>query len=228
MIPSPAGAADERVAEADEAARRHVEVDAHVAVVVGVHAGHLRLAAGEGLDEEAGRGFGRFDVELLERLFEAALGVVEDDLGAGDRELVALAAHGLDEDGEVQLAAAADDELLGAVAVFDAEGDVGLDFAVEAFAELAAGDELALAARERRVVHAEGHLHRRLFDGDDGQRLGDGRVGDGFADEDVGDAGEGDDVAGGRLLELDAAETLEAERLDDAMRASSSPRGRSG
>ena len=50
-----AGAADERIAEADEAAGRHFEIQPYVAVVVLVHANHLRLAAGKGLDEEARR-----------------------------------------------------------------------------------------------------------------------------------------------------------------------------
>jgi hypothetical protein len=52
--------------------------------------------------------------EVLVGLGElAGLVALEDDARAGHAQLVALAAHGLDEDAEVELAAAGDLELLG-------------------------------------------------------------------------------------------------------------------
>ena len=57
-----------------------------------------------------------------------------DDFGARDHELEAFAAHHLDEDGELQLAAAEDLEGVGRAGVFDADGDVGEQLFVEALA----------------------------------------------------------------------------------------------
>ena len=45
----------------------------------------------------------------------------------------------------------------GVVGLLDAQRDVVLQLALEALADLAAGDELAFAAGERRVVHLEVH-----------------------------------------------------------------------
>ena len=73
-----------------------------------VHADQLALAQAELLDDRALVLLGHVDDELLHRLEELAVRVaVGDDLGARDAELDALAAHLLDEDGQVQLAAAA-------------------------------------------------------------------------------------------------------------------------
>ena len=75
---------------------------------------------------------GDFDHQRLERLFDHAVVLVQDHLRLADRKLVAFAAHGLDEHGEVQDAAAGDGELLGAGDRLDAQGDVLLQFAAAA------------------------------------------------------------------------------------------------
>ena len=77
-----------------------------------------------------------------------------DDLGPADHQLVAFAAHHLDEDGELQLAAAEDLEAVRRAGLLDADGDVGEQFLVEALAQVARGDVLAFAAGEGRVVDA--------------------------------------------------------------------------
>ena len=73
------------------------------------------LRPGERLDQEAGRRLRRLDEELLERLFDAVPSPWRRmTSGPRDRELVAFAPHRLDEDREVELAAAADHEGVGA------------------------------------------------------------------------------------------------------------------
>ena len=57
--------------------------------------------------------------------------------GPRDLELVALAAHRLDQDRQVQLAASAHEEDVGAVGLLDAQRDVGLELAPEPRAKLA-------------------------------------------------------------------------------------------
>ena len=67
-----------------------------------------------------------------------------------DLELIALAAHGLDEDGQAHLAAARDVEGVGgALDLGHPQGNVLERLAEQALAQLAGGDELALACPRR-------------------------------------------------------------------------------
>src|SRR3546814_12363277 len=96
-----------------------------------------------------------------------------DDFRARHRQLEAFAAHGFDQHRQVQLAATGDQELVRVRAFLDLQRDVVQGFALQPFAQLAAGDELAaaavLVAGERRVVDLEGHAYRR---GSEEGRLG--------------------------------------------------------
>jgi hypothetical protein len=76
----------------------------------------------------------------------------DDDLRLGNGHLVAFAAHRFDEDRKMQFAAAAHFERVGAVGIGDAQRDVRLEFAHQAFANLARREVLALAPRERRAL----------------------------------------------------------------------------
>src|SRR6185312_11589758 len=207
--------ADERVAEADEPARGYIEINPDVSIVVGVHAGHLRLAPRECLYEEARGDVRRLNVELLEWLLDTVEAAMEDNFGAVHRKLVAFAPHRLDEDGEVQFAAAADDELVRGIAVLDAQRDIRLDFAEQPLPDLAACHELALTASERRIVYAERHFHGGLFDRDHWQRHRDLSVRNRLANLHVGDARQGDDIARAGFSEVHPAQPLEPEHLHD-------------
>ena len=130
-----------------------------------------------------------------------------DDLGAADHELEAFAAHHLDEDGELQLAAAEDLEAVRAAGLFDADGDVGEQFFVEALAQVARGDVLAFAAGAAGELLTENCM---AMVGSSMMMSGRGcgifDVGEGLADGDAGDAGDGDDVADLGLLDVGALE----------------------
>ena len=95
-----------------------------------------------------------------------AVDLLGDDLRPRDLQLEALAPHHLDQDRQLQLAAADDLHLLGRVGVLDAERDVAEQLRVEPIAQVARGDVLAVAAGQRRGVDAEDHRHRRLVDRD--------------------------------------------------------------
>ena len=115
--------------------------------------------------------------------------------GRRDHHLEAFAAHHLDEDGELEFAAAEDLEGVGRAGVLHLERDVGEQLLVEAVAQVARGDVLAFAAGEGRVVDVELDRDGRLVDGDGRQRLRVLDVAEALADGDARDAGDGDDVA---------------------------------
>jgi hypothetical protein len=111
------------------------------------------LRACRALDDGALKLAWRVDDDLFKRLKDFAVALlVEDDLRLRDLQLVALAAHVLKQDGDVELAAARDVESLAAVKV-DFEPDVDLELALKTLADLARGDKLAFAPGKRRVVN---------------------------------------------------------------------------
>lgn len=70
-------------------------------------------------------------------------------MGHGHLELVTLAAHGLDEDGQVHLTAARYQEALAAVAVGYTQGYILEQFALQTVTQMTGGDKLAITTGER-------------------------------------------------------------------------------
>src|SRR3712207_4830400 len=202
-----------RSAEADEAARGRLELKPDAPRAVVDHLRHLAFAPPHRLGDDADELLGAVDDDQLNRLQRPPLLAPRDDFGLRDLYLVALAPHHLDEDGELQLAAARDLELVGRVSLLDPYGDVAEHLAVEPFFELARGDVLALGARERRVVDAEDHRDGRLVHGDDGQRLRRVGVGDRLPDLDALDARERDVLAVRGALDRLPLQPLEGVQL---------------
>ena len=126
----------------------------------------------------------------------AVLILLEDDLGTAHGKLEAFAAHGLDEDGHLELAAALDQEGVLVGGVFHAHGHVAQAFAVQAVADHAALHQLAFTAGQGRGVDAEAHGHGGLVHADARQGAGVLAGADGVADGHVLDAGHHHDVAG--------------------------------
>ena len=134
-------------------------------------------------------------------------------------QLEALAPHLLDEDGQLELAPAADLERLGRLGRADLDRDVAEDLLLEAGLDLAAGDVLALATGQRRRVDPERHPQRRRVDVQAGQRSRVGRIGERVADRDLGQAGDRHDVAGARLLDVDAIDAVGRLQAGDGARS---------
>ena len=106
------------------------------------------------------------DHHFLDRLQPLAglrIGLV-DHARAADRDLEALAAHGLDQHAQLQFAAAGDLEgvLLGGLG--DLDGDVGLGLAQQALADHPALHLVAVAAGQRAVVDRDGDGDGRRID----------------------------------------------------------------
>jgi hypothetical protein len=70
-----------------------------------LHRRHAALALGQLLDHRSGRALGNVDHHVLHGLADAPVDLAQDDLGARDGELVALATHGLDQHRDLELAA---------------------------------------------------------------------------------------------------------------------------
>ena len=188
--------------KADEAAGGDLVVQAHPALAVGDHVLELAAALAQGLHDGALAGLLHVHGQLLVGLADDAVDLAEDDLRAGDGQFVAFPAHVLQQDGQVQLAAAGDAELLRVGALLDTQGDVVDQLALQALLELARGQVLALAAGEGGAVDLEGHGHRGLVHRQGRQGLDPVRVAEGVGDVGGLDAGDGDDVPGLGQLDL--------------------------
>ena len=114
----------------------------------------------------------------------------------------------------MHLAAARDVERIRAL-LRHMQGDILEELALQAVAQIAGRDVLALLARERRIVDGERHLDGRVGDLHEGQRLHLLRRTDRAADGDVRHAGERDDLACPCLLNGIFAEAVELIERDD-------------
>ena len=119
----------------------------------------------------------------------------------------------------MQFAAAEHHELVGIRGGFHAQCHVVDGLAVQALADLPAGDEFAFPAEEGRGIDLEGHADRRLIDGQARQRLDGGGIAQSIGHLGLGDSGEGHDVAGARRLHLDPGQAVESQNLGDPLGA---------
>src|ERR1700751_1624631 len=101
------------------------------------------------------------DGELLEGLAAFSVAVAQYHARTRYRQLVALAAHVLDQDSEVQLAAAVYGKHVGIAGFLDAQRHVGEKLALEALAQVAARDVLAVPPPGGRRVELELHTEGR-------------------------------------------------------------------
>ena len=118
-------------AEADQAARRDQVLHPHPARPVVDHLLQPPLAQREQLRDHADVVLGDVDAHALDRLVDLAVDLARDDLGLADRQLEALAAHQLDQNGQLQLAAALHLPGVGPLGRVDAQRDVADQLTLE-------------------------------------------------------------------------------------------------
>ncbi len=121
---------------------------------------------------------------------------MHDDFGSRYREFEALATHRLDQDGEMQLAAARDAELVGVLGLIDAQRDVVLQFLHESLADLPTRQEFAVLSGKRGLVDRKGHADGRLVNRERRQCFFVIRVAQGIRDVQFLDTAEYHDIAG--------------------------------
>ena len=201
--------------EPDQRLRGDDVFEADAAVLAYHHVLELRAARAQAVHDGALE-FGRaVQHEQFDGLYGNAVLFVGDDDHLGDAELEALAAHGLDKDGEVQLAAARDLEAGLANDVLHFQPDIDLLLLVEPVAELGGGHEFSFAAGQRAVVGIEFHGEGGLLDLQAGEHSRVLHVGDGVSYFYAFQAGHGDDIAGMGFLDDHALEVLVAHELHD-------------
>ena len=173
--------------------------------------------ARELLDDDARIFLVDVDHDLLDRLEPIAgdgIGL-EQHARTADAHLEAFAPHGLDQHGQLQLAAAGDLERVALLAERDPDRDVALGLALQPVPDLARGDLGAVLAGIGAVIDREGHgdgrgidrLRRdRRLDRGLAQRVGDGGLGE---------ARDRDDVAGLGLVDRLPLEAAERQDLGD-------------
>ena len=203
------GGVDEVGFKTNQAAHRNQRLDGNLVADV-IHVRDLRLAAGKIFHDRAevfARNFHKQFFNRLERLTVRAF--FPKHLGTRHQDFMAFAAHLLDENRNLHFAASAHCENFRVAGLFDAQCDVRANFFHQAIPDVARGDELAILTGERAIVDGELHLNRRRINRDVRQRGAQLGVAYGFTDEHFLEAGEADDVAGMRLLNLDALHALE-------------------
>ena len=158
-------------AEADHRAARHAVLDARAPEAGVRHLHHAAAALAEALGHDPDELLGHVDDDELHRLAELAVDRLGHDLGVAELQLVALAAHRLDEDRELELAPAEHLEGVRRLRIVDADGEVLLRLALQPLAQVAARQVLGLLALagEGGRVDAHAHLDRRLLDVDAGK-----------------------------------------------------------
>src|SRR5579883_2982973 len=202
--PIPFGQGQKGITKTDQAARRDIVLDAHIATSVSRHIHQLRFADGQRLRQRADKLIAGLDDKMLNGLKQMTILIlVGHHLGTRDLEFVAFASQSLDQHREVQFATAGDNELVGRLAILDTQADVRLQFAVEPLAQLTRGREFSFRAREWAGINAESDLDGWLGDSETGQRFGIVAVSDGLADIRIGNAGQRHNVACERLRDLD-------------------------
>ena len=210
-----AGRVEHARAQADEAARRDLGLDVH-ALAARVDLEDLGAALAEQFQRRPHPAERRVEHEPLEGFARHAVDLLLDDLRLAHGQFEALAAHVLDEDAQVQQAAARDVEFVARVAHGHLQRHVLLELLLQAIPDLAAGDVLPLAAAERTVVDAEDHVQRGFVDLHALHRQRLVMQADRVADLDVGDALDRAEVTGFHELGGLAAQALEALDARDA------------
>ena len=161
------GVGQELAAIAEQAAAGHTELDAGAAVHH-LHVHQDGLAGAQSGHDVALIDLGHVDDNALHRLHDLAVLLVGQNVRGADLQLIALAAHRLDQDGQVHFAAAHDAEGIVRGGILDLQGDVLQQLTHQAVTDLAGGDVLALLAGKRGIVDREGHFHRGIVDLDKG------------------------------------------------------------
>ena len=117
-------------------------------VALGLHHLHFTFPAADEVDYLGSEFFGYINYQHFVRFRFHAIDLFYEYLRLTYGELVSFATHGFDEDTEVEDTATVDVEAVTTFRVFYAEGEVLLCLFHESVAQVATGNELAVASEE--------------------------------------------------------------------------------
>src|SRR5690606_23163186 len=138
---------------------------------------------------------------------------------AGNPQLETLPAHVFDQYRQVQLTAPGDNELFRAVPLHHPQRHVVNQLLLQAVADIAGGDKLAVLAGKGRVVDLEGHAHRGFVHGEGRQGLDKLRVAQGIGNFQAVDTGDTDDIASLGIVHRHPLQAVVTHHLEDACAA---------
>ena len=139
-----------------------------------------------------------------------------DNLCLADCELVALAAHILDQDGQMQLAASGYLEAVSGFCLLYAQADIGVQLAEQTVAQMTGSDEFTFLTGQRAVVYHEIHGDGRLGNLLERNRLpGSPASTDRIADMDIRDTGNRYDGTDGSGLYIHLIQAVKLIELAD-------------
>ncbi len=213
--PVAAGECHELALETDQAAGRDAILQARTAIAVDDHVGELGAPGSQRFHDGALIVLLDVDGEGFIGLQNLAVDDLRQHLWTGDRELVSLAPHVLDQNRQMQLAAAGDTEHIGLFRIVDTQGDVALQLAIQALADLPAGNVLALFPRVGRGVDLEVHGQGRLVDPDRRQTQRGLLIADRQSDVHFLDPGDRHDVPGKGFGDRRPLQARERQHLGD-------------
>ena len=176
------------------------------------------LAEREQLRDDTDELLRNVDCDTLDRFEPFAVDLLRQHLRLADRQLETLAAHQLDEDCELQLAASLYFPCIGARGRQHAQRNIAYELRIETLLHLARGQPRPLGAGERARVDPDRHRQARFVDRRHGQRPRIVGIGDRLTDRHLGQAGERDDLSGPRLVGGNAVECLGDVQLGHACR----------
>ena len=147
LVPDQAGAhngvalgrGQEGIAQADQTAGRDCELEPDTAASIVDHVEHPRSPRANQVHDHADRILDGFDHQVFDRFDGIALDLFGDDFRPRDLEFVPFAAHGFDQDREMQFAPARDGEDVRLLGWLDPQREIRLQFAVKPLAELTGG-----------------------------------------------------------------------------------------
>ena len=99
-----------------------------------VHLGHLAFARTKLLDDNSDKIFRDVDGQVLDRFHELAIDPTCDNLRFANHQFIALAAHGLDQDRELQLTSAHYFEVVRVSRLFHFKADICQQLFLQALA----------------------------------------------------------------------------------------------
>ena len=211
------GIGHEFISETDQTAGGDIKLKAGGTCTDRLHADQRTLAVGKLLNNSAGVFIRNINVSFLHRLqFFAVLIIPEDNLGLADSEFISLAAHGFNQDGQMQFAAAGNLESIRVLRIFYPEADIGIELTVQTIADMAGCNVFTFTAGQRRVIYDEIHRDGRLgnFLERDWIRIIDGAYG--IADMQILNTGQSNDGTDGCALHFRFFQAVKLIQLADA------------